>query len=63
MNRITGSILILHGRAPKIVLQPFRVQLYRMIANQTRSGLKSELRRSLASEAIFGGAFPGLVGS
>ena len=30
MNRITGSILILHGRTPKIVIQPFRVQLYRI---------------------------------
>jgi hypothetical protein len=27
VNRITGSILILHGRTPKIVIQAFRVQL------------------------------------
>jgi len=33
MNRITGSILILHGRTPKILIQPFKVQLYGIIAN------------------------------
>ncbi len=62
-NRISGSNLILPGRTLKIVIQPFRVQLYLILANQTRSGLESELRGSSAAEAIFGGVFPGLVAS
>ena len=59
MNRIAGSILILHGRTPKIVIQPFRVQLYCIIATRRvvvwSVNCNARRRRKLYSEESFQG--------